>query len=54
MKIKFFTHEYKFKTLNELKVAMEEYIEYYNNKRIQVKLKSRTPCEVRNSALKSV
>lgn len=49
----FYGHEYEFTSLNELKIAMEEYIEYYNTQRIQVKLKGRTPCEVRNSALKS-
>ncbi|MEE1286087.1 MAG: IS3 family transposase, partial [Ruminobacter sp.] len=34
--------------------AMEKYIYYYNNDRIQQKLKGRTPSEVRNSALKYV
>lgn len=48
----FYGHEYDFKSLDELRKAMEEYIEYYNTKRIQVKLKGRTPCEVRNSTLK--
>ena len=33
----FYGHEYEFKTLEQLQKAMEEYIEYYNNKRIQVK-----------------
>ena len=48
----FYGHEYEFKTLEELRTAMEEYIDYYNTKRIQVKLKGRTPCEIRNSTLK--
>src|SRR5574344_659819 len=48
----FYGHEYEFKTLEELRTAMEEYIDYYNTKRIQVKLKGRTPCESRNSTLK--
>ncbi|WP_237280636.1 IS3 family transposase [Succinivibrio dextrinosolvens] len=48
----FYGHEYDFKSLDELRKAMEEYIEYYNTQRIQVKLKGRTPCEVRNSTLK--
>ena len=48
----FYGHEHEFKTLNELKTSMEEYIDYYNKERIQVKLKGRTPCEVRSSALK--
>ena len=47
----FYGHEYEFNTLDELKDAMEKYIHYYNNDRIQKKLKGRTPCEVRNSAL---
>lgn len=48
----FYGHEHEFKTLNELKTSMEEYIDYYNKERIQVKLKGRTPCEVRSSVLK--
>ncbi len=48
----FYGHEYDFNSLDELRKAMEEYIEYYNTQRIQVKLKGRTPCEVRNSTLK--
>ena len=32
-------HEYEFKTLQQLKEAMEEYIRYYNEERIKVKLK---------------
>lgn len=47
----FYGHEYEFITLDELQDAMAEYIHYYNNNRIQEKLKDRTPCEVRNSAL---
>ncbi|MBQ3774752.1 MAG: IS3 family transposase, partial [Ruminobacter sp.] len=47
----FYGHEYEFSTLDELKDAMVKYIHYYNNNRIQEKLKGRTPCEVRNSAL---
>jgi len=27
----FYGHEYEFKTLEDLKMAMEEYIYYYNN-----------------------
>ena len=47
----FYGHEYEFSTLDELKNAMEKYTHYYNNNRIQEKLKGRNPCEVRNSAL---
>ena len=30
-------HEYEFETLDQLKKEMEEYIRYYNEKRIKVK-----------------
>ncbi len=49
----FYCHEYEFKTLEQLQKAMEEYIEYYNNERIQVKLKGLTPCQARNQSLYS-
>jgi transposase InsO family protein len=49
----FYGHEYEFKTLGQLQEAMEEYIEYYNNERIQVKLKGLTPCQARNQSLYS-
>jgi len=49
----FYGHEYEFKTLEQLQKAMEEYIEYYNNERIQVKLKGLTPCQARNQSLYS-
>jgi transposase InsO family protein len=38
----------KFKTYAELEIAVEEYIEYYNKKRCQVKLKGMTPMEYRD------
>ena len=50
----FYGHEYEFKTLEQLQKAMEEYIDYYNNKRIQVKLKGLTPCQARNQSLYSL
>ena len=37
----------------QLQKAMEEYIEYYNKERIQVKLKGLTPCQARNQSLYS-
>jgi transposase InsO family protein/transposase-like protein len=49
----FYGHEYEFKSLDQLKKAMEEYIDYYNNERIQVKLKGLTPCQARNQSLYS-
>lgn len=47
----FYGHEKEFHSLKELQKAMEEYINYYNKERIQVKLKGQTPCEIRNLAL---
>ncbi len=47
----FYGHEYEFKTLDQLKEAIEEYIVYYNTKRIKAKLKGLTPCEARKQAL---
>ena len=39
----FYGHEYEFKTLDELEIAMKGYIKYYNTQRITVKLKGLTP-----------
>ena len=47
----FYGHEYEFKSLDHLKKEMEEYITYYNEKRIQVKLKGLTPLQVRGQSL---
>ena len=47
----FYGHEYEFESLDHLKKEMEEYITYYNEKRIQVKLKGLTPLQVRNQPL---
>lgn len=46
----FYGHEYEFETLQQLKEAMQEYIRYYNEERIKVKLKGLTPLQVRNQA----
>ena len=45
----FYGHEHEFETLDQLKAAMEEYITYYNGKRIKVKLKGLTPLQFRIS-----
>ena len=50
----FYGHEYEFDTLEQLQKAMEEYINYYNNERIQVKLKGLTPCQARSQSLYSI
>ena len=46
----FYGNEYKFKTLNQLELAIKEYIHYYNNERITVKLKGLTPVQFRNQS----
>lgn len=47
----FYGNEYEFKSLDELKIAMEAYIEYYNTQRITTKLKGLTPVQYRNQSL---
>ena len=49
----FYGHEYEFTSLEDLQKSMEEYIHYYNNERIQTKLKGLTPCQARYQALQS-
>ncbi|ACA32183.1 transposase [Histophilus somni 2336] len=39
-----------FDTLGELKQTIHEYIHYYNNERIQVKLKGPSPAEYRTQS----
>jgi len=41
----FYGEEYQFKNLGYLKLAMVEYIEYYNYKRIKVNLKGLSPVD---------
>lgn len=48
----FYGHEAEFETLDELRHAMEEYIAYYNMKRITEKLKGSTPVAYRRQSLK--
>jgi len=50
----FYGHEYEFKSLDELEKAMNEYIDYYNNRRISTKLKGLTPIMYRHQSLNSV
>ena len=47
----FYGQENNYKDIKELKEAIEEYIDYYNNKRIKVKLKGLTPALYRNQSL---
>lgn len=44
-------HNEVFKSADELIEKVKEYIDYYNNKRIKLKLKGLTPIEYRNQAL---
>ncbi|MCJ8343865.1 MAG: IS3 family transposase, partial [Cetobacterium sp.] len=46
----FYGFEYAFQSLDDLKVAIEKYIDYYNNKRILSKLKGLTPVQYRNQS----
>ncbi len=43
--------EKQFKNLTELEDAIRDYIEYYNQKRIKIKLKGLTPLEYRKLVL---
>ena len=47
----FYGHEYEFESLDQLEKAMIEYIEYYNNQRITVKLKGLSPINYRQQSL---
>lgn len=47
----YYGQEYKYKTVEELSSAIDEYIDYYNNKRIKSKLKGLTPVQYRNQSL---
>jgi transposase InsO family protein len=44
----------KFDNLNALKTKIEEYIHYYNNDRLQSKLKGMTPIEYRNHSYNAI
>ncbi len=46
-------HNQHFEDADDLIAHIDEYIEYYNTKRIKVKLKGLTPTEYRNQALKA-
>lgn len=44
----YYGQEHKYKTIEELAAALDEYIDYYNNKRIKSKLKGLTPAQYRH------
>lgn len=47
----FYGQENNYKNIEKLKAAIEEYIDYYNNRRIKLKLKGLTPALYRNQSL---
>lgn len=47
----FYGHEYEFDSLEQLMDEIKEYIDYYNNERIQEKLKGLTPVQYRDQSL---
>lgn len=49
----FYGHEFEFKTLNQLKEAIIDYINYYNNDRISCKLKGLSPIKFRHQSIQS-
>ena len=46
----FYGFEKTFKSIDELKLAISDYIDYYNNKRIKVKLKGLSPVQYRTQS----
>lgn len=50
----FYGHEHEFSSLEELKEAIIEYINYYNTKRINLKRKGLSPFEYRHQSLSSL
>lgn len=47
----FYGFEKEFQSIGQLKLAIVDYIEYYNNKRIKVKLKGLSPVQYRTQSL---
>lgn len=47
----YYGHEYEFKTIDDLKKAIEEYIKWYNEERINEKRKGLSPLEYRQQSL---
>ena len=50
----FYGYEYTFETLGDLKITMEEYIEYYNNERINTKRKGLSPLVYRQQSFQDL
>lgn len=49
----FYYHKFEFKTLNQLKCAIIDYINYYNNERISCKLTGLSPINFRHQSIQS-
>ena len=47
----YYGHEYEFKTIDDLKIAIEDYIKWYNEERINLKRKGLSPLEYRQQSL---
>lgn len=47
----YYGHEYEFKTIDDLKKTIEEYIKWYNEERINVKRKGLSPLQYRQQSL---
>jgi transposase InsO family protein len=47
----YYGHEYEFKSIDDLKKAIEDYIKWYNEERINVKRKGLSPLEYRQQSL---
>ena len=47
----FYGQESRYKNIRELMTAIDNYIHYYNERRIKVKLKGRTPSQFRSSSI---
>ena len=47
----YYGHEYEFKTIDDLKKAIEDYIKWYNEERINLKRKGLSPLEYRQQSL---
>ena len=49
----YYGHEKDFRSFEEFAVAIAEYIDYYNNERIQVKTKWMPPVKYRETSIRS-
>lgn len=50
----YYGHEKEFKTKEQLRAAMTEYIEYYNNERINIKRKGLSPLAYRQQSFQEL